>query len=353
MKMVRKGSAKKFAAMLCMCCVTLGLLTPQAQAKSSSISLGNLDEYAGEYLVGENVLDALSDAASSRGKIAEDTFKEIIDHYVDRYKETGSADDRVGLEFIQLFFDDCFVYNENGSIVYEPVNKDLKMNKLDWDNLQYRDDGEIRYVKDGKSRAYKGIDVSAHQMDIDWERVADDGVDFAMIRLGNRGWGTGKVLVDEYFEQNARGAADAGIPFGVYFYSQAINKSEAREEAQLVIDYLEDYDVTFPVVYDIESGNAAGRLSDLSSKQITDNAIVFCEAVEKAGYRPMIYTYTTWFLTRMDMTRLEKYDKWLAQYYKRPFFPYQMRIWQYTSKGRVDGIKGNVDMNLCFYDYIS
>lgn len=352
--MVRKNAVMKFAAMLCVCCVLFGFMAPSAwAAKGRTITLGDREEYAGEYLVGEYVLDALYDAATKK-KIPENTFKEIVQECTDAYK-LGGADRnkyRVGLEFIQLFFDDCFVYNENGQIVYDPVDESLKMNNYDWDNLVRKEDGEIRYIRDGKSRAYKGIDVSAHQGAIDWERVADDGVDFAIIRLGNRGWGTGKLVIDEYFETNAQGAIDAGIPIGVYFYSQAVSNAEALEEARTVIDYLQDYDITFPVVYDIESGDARGRLKDLTSKQITDHALTFCEAIEDAGYRPMIYTYTTWFLTRMDMQRMEKYDKWLAQYYKRPFFPYQMRMWQYTSQGRVDGIKGNVDMNLCFYDYI-
>ena len=158
--------------------------------------------------------------------------------------------------------------------------------------------------------------------------------------------------MDENFEQNIDGALAAGLDVGVYFFSQAITVEEALEEAQMVIDNLQGRNIAYPVVFDMEEIYEEGaRTNSLTSKDTADLAIAFCEKVKEAGYRPMIYGNLKWLVADMEYHRLEAYDKWLAQYYRSPAFPYDFQMWQYSSQGRVDGISGDVDLNLCFTDY--
>ena len=255
----------------------------------------------------------------------------------------------VGSEFIQRFFDDVIVYKDAGGVVYQPIDPELAKNSYDWSNL-VRENGRLHYRPADGAEALTGVDVSTHQGEIDWKKVAADGIDFAIIRLGFRGYGQSGVLkVDDRFEENLTGAAEAGLRVGVYFYSQAITVEEGLEEARLVLETLKGRALDFPVVFDQEEVyEAEARTDDLDAGTATDIAIAFCDAVEEARYRSMIYANTKWFMAQMDFSRLDKYGKWLAQYYRTPFFPYQFQIWQYTSTGRVDGIQGDVDLNLCF-----
>lgn len=254
-------------------------------------------------------------------------------------------------EFIQSFFTDRIIYKDTSGVVYAPIDESLPKNSYDWENLT-RVNGRIEYHVNGERAGKVGIDISKHQGTIDWERVKNDGIDFAMIRLAYRGYGTGKLNLDETFLENIRAASDAGMDLGVYVYSKAVNEQEAREEAQLVIDSLEGYDVAYPVVIDIEEDpSSEDRIAGMTVKESTDAVVAFCETVKAAGYTPMIYANTKWFVSRLDMSRLTGYGKWLAQYYQKPFFPYAFDMWQYSSTGSVDGIEGNVDLNVCFTDF--
>ncbi len=255
----------------------------------------------------------------------------------------------IGSEFIQRFFDDVIVYKDSNGIVYQPIDDTLAKNSYDWQNLT-RENGRIHYYPETGPGALTGIDVSTHQGAIDWEKVAADGIDFAMIRLGFRGYGESGVLkLDDRFEENLTGAKAAGLKVGVYFFSQAITVEEGLEEAKLVLDTLQGRELDFPVVFDQEEiYEADARTDNLDPSTASDIAVAFCDAVKDGGYNPMIYANTRWFVSQMDFSRLDGYSKWLAQYYRTPFFPYQFQIWQYTSSGSVDGIQGNVDLNLCF-----
>ena len=197
-----------------------------------------------------------------------------------------------------------------------------------------------------------GIDISHHQGDIDWEKVAASGVKFVFIRLGYRGYESGLLVKDDRFEDNIRGALQNGIAVGVYFVTQAISVEEAVEEAQFVMENIRPYNVTWPIVLDIEdAASATARTAELSQQARTDHAIAFCETVKESGYTPMLYCNIRWFIEKLDITRITDYDKWFAQYFRKPFFPYAFQVWQYSSTGRIDGIEGNVDYNISFVDY--
>lgn len=228
------------------------------------------------------------------------------------------------------------------------INGKVEKHNYDWSCLVNKK-GKVQY-KDDNYVIRKGIDVSYHNGTINWKKVKKDGIDFAFIRIGFRGYGQdGKVCIDKQFQKNLKNAKKADIDVGVYFFSQAINKKEAVEEAEFVIKTLNKTKLELPVVYDPERIlNATARTDGLSGRQITKNTSAFCEKVQKAGYEAMIYSnlYSEAFL--FDLTKLSEYPIWYADYEKTPQTPYYFSFWQYTSTGKVDGISGNVDLDIQF-----
>lgn len=310
--------------------------TQSKSSSSGSISVSNLQKGAkGNASVSDDFLMEIKGKKS----ISKNQFKKYAVEF------------QLPTTYVQKFIKDEFVFKAGNAFTYIPVNSKLAKNKYNWNNLVHKKSGEIQYRSENLN-GIKGIDVSTHQGNIDWKKVKADGVKFAIIRLGFRGYGTGKVLIDDKFHQNMKGATANGIKVGVYFYSQAISTAEAVEEAEMVLKNIKGYELDYPIVFDIEDAGAKNaRTNGMSVKKATDITIAFCERIKKAGHHPMIYTNSRWFVSKLDMTRLTKYDKWLAQYYNTPFFPYQFQIWQYTGKGRVNGIRGDVDMNISFKNY--
>ncbi|HIY38080.1 MAG TPA: glycoside hydrolase family 25 protein [Candidatus Agathobaculum merdigallinarum] len=194
-----------------------------------------------------------------------------------------------------------------------------------------------------------GIDVSTYQGTIDWQAVKDAGIDYVIVRAAYRGYETGKIVPDDLYEQNIRGAADVGLHVGVYLYSQALSEHEAEEEADYLLSLIEGLPVDYPVVYDQEEYTAdKARTDGLTGEQATLNALAFCRRVHEAGYIPMIYTNNDWATTMYDMERLDHYPVWYADYTSTPTLPGGFAMWQYTDSGQVPGITGPVDLNLLF-----
>lgn len=199
-----------------------------------------------------------------------------------------------------------------------------------------------------KGNAKLGIDVSKWNKEIDWQAVKEEGIEFAIIRCGYRGAASGALVIDPMYEQNIKGAIDAGIPVGVYFFTQAINEVEAVEEASMVINLIEDYDVDYPVFLDSESAGGKGRADKLDAEERTKIHETFLETVSAAGYETGIYASKNWLNDRINMTDLSTYKTWLAEYADVPSYDEYYHMWQYTSKGTVDGIETHVDLNLCY-----
>ena len=212
------------------------------------------------------------------------------------------------------------------------LRKDLKINPLLAQNYEVH-----------------GVDVSHYQGTIDWAAVKEEGIEYAFIRLGLRGYESAKIVLDEYYETNMAGANSAGVAAGVYFFTQAVTVEEAKEEADFVIEHLKGYDVSCPVVFDVERiSGGKGRADQLTKEERTDITIAFCEAVRAAGYTPMIYGNVVCFTRLLDMAKLNDYEKWYAFYDDYMYMPYNVSCWQYTEKGLVEGIPGNVDLNISF-----
>lgn len=225
----------------------------------------------------------------------------------------------------------------------------VKKHPYNWDYLT-NDENGISYEGDENFRIRHGIDVSKWQGTINWEKVKAAGYDFVIIRMGYRGYGeAGGMAVDEMFYQNIEGAQAAGMDVGVYFFAQAINEKEALEEAEFVLDALEGYTLQLPVVYDPELiRDQPARTNDVTGEQFTKNTIVFCEAMKEAGFEPMVYSNMVWEAFLFDMTQLQEYPFWYADYESIPQTPYDFKIWQYSETGKVDGISGNADLNIMF-----
>jgi GH25 family lysozyme M1 (1,4-beta-N-acetylmuramidase) len=209
---------------------------------------------------------------------------------------------------------------------------------------------EGRYLGCVKAGTMPGIDVSYYQGDIDWEKVASSGIQFAMVRLGYRGYGEeGKLVEDKLAFQNIEGALDAGLKVGIYFFSQAITVEEAVEEAEFVLKRIEKYDITMPIVYDWEYISAESRTGNVDARLLTDCTKAFCERIQQAGYEPMIYFNADQSHKQMYLEELTQYPFWLAMYESEMDYPYKIDMWQYSCTGTVPGIEGNVDLNLYFH----
>jgi len=241
---------------------------------------------------------------------------------------------------------------EPETIVYRgqklPVLEGVAVNGYEPGDFSVESSGWLSYEKDGRSAAV-GIDVSFYQGEIDWQQVAGAGVDFAMIRLGYRGYTKGLLQMDSRFAENIQGALDAGLEVGVYFFSQAVNTWEAEEEADFVLQAIESYPVTYPVVFDWEfiSGEDV-RTAGLEGAALTRCAGVFCDMIQAEGYQPMLYFNQDLGYLYYDLAALTQYPFWLAQYAEYPDFYYDFAMWQYSHTGKVPGIEGDVDLNLCF-----
>ena len=210
----------------------------------------------------------------------------------------------------------------------------------------------MKYYENGKQVSYVGVDISKFQDYVDFVKVKKAGVDFVMLRVGTRGYGTGQLILDEYFNDNIKRATDAGLEVGVYFFSQAITKEEAIEEANMVIESLGDYRIGYPVAFDMELiENDTARTDILTKAEKTEIAKAFLDTVAAAGYKTIIYGNKEWLIKEIDMSKLTAYDVWLSQAADIPDYPYKFAMWQYSFEGFVDGITGYVNMNISFVNY--
>ena len=224
---------------------------------------------------------------------------------------------------------------------------------FDWNNLEMSDNGRYVYVDNGKVRSKTGIDVSENQGEIDWKAVAGDGIEYAMIRLGYRGATTGELYTDPLFAENLKGAKDAGVACGVYFFSQATSAKEAREEADFIVKQLDGIELEYPVVLDFETAVAGvdmPRAANLGKDRMTEVGNAFCERIEKAGYRSMIYG-NYYDLDLYHYESLQGRAIWWAEYdVWMPSPNLDIVMWQYSNGGWVEGIQTAVDMNIDLSD---
>lgn len=208
------------------------------------------------------------------------------------------------------------------------------------------------YMTYSGGTTYRGIDVSEFQGDIDWKQVAASGVDYALVRLGYRGYGTtGSLNMDANFYKNYDGAKAAGIKVGVYFFSQALNEKEAVEEAEYVLNALGDRRPDYPVLFDWEPITYdTARTDGIGSNDLCAAANAFCGRISSAGMTPLIYTNCYTAYTKYDLRKLN-YEVCLSEFDPAPYYYYSFTMWQYSDSGSVPGINGKVDLDISFVNY--
>ena len=254
------------------------------------------------------------------------------------------------LSVLRGLYPDTVVYLDSGRYYFHTVNTDLQLSEFMDENFVTDENGRMTYMGDDGVITHAGIDVSKFQGEIDWAKVKESGIEFAIIRAGLRGYGAeGKIVEDETYRANIEGAIANGIKVGVYFFSQAVNEEEAKEEAQTILDLVEGYPLDYPIYIDIEQvADSASRTRNVSPETRTAVVRTFLSAVEGAGYQGGIYGNLKSFLMLLDVKQLEEYPKWYAAYSMPLYYPYRYHMLQYSENGNVDGINGHVDMNIYF-----
>lgn len=317
---------KYIGAVLCM--LQIGMLTGCRQAPNAPENT-ELSRQAAEERV-ESEENALTDETGVKEPIAD-------------IADTATTQETEEIQQILHFVD---AWGEWHDCIIDP---EVPKHTYDWNGLG-RDGELVTYENDSRFRVRYGVDVSKYQGKIDWQRVKESGIDFAIVRIGYRGYGSaGNLKADDYYARNIEEARKTGIDVGVYFFSQAINEEEAAEEADFVIGLLEGYELQLPVVYDPELiRDDEARTDEVTGEQFTANTIAFCERIKAAGYQPMIYSNMVWESELFDLKQLQDYPIWYADYEPIPQTPYNFVMWQYTEKGTVEGINGIVDRNVWF-----
>ena len=231
-----------------------------------------------------------------------------------------------------------------------PVFDNVEKSSFDTAAFRKTENGRMVY-DDPAYDMYTGIDVSVFQGDIDWAAVAADGIDYVMLRIGGRGYGTdGALYEDKKFPDNFAGARAAGLKVGVYFFSQALTVEEAAQEAQFTLQILNGASLDFPVAFDWERvDDTSARTSSMADAQITSFAKTFCDIISAAGYQAVIYFNRDHGYFNYNLSLIADYHFWYAEYADVPSFVYDYKMWQYTEEGRVNGIEGNVDLNIALY----
>lgn len=243
------------------------------------------------------------------------------------------------------------INSEDGSKKYYEIMADVPKNDYNLSQALSENNGVLKY-KDSRWESVFGIDLSKYNGTVDWPKVKASGVDFAMLRLGYRGYGSGVIELDEKFVEYAQNAQLNGIEIGAYFYSQAINEVEAIEEANYIVGAVGSFGLKFPIAIDVEKvKNDTARADALSLRDRTALVKKFCETVKGYGYKPIIYAERDMLIAGLDLNELKDYDIWLADTNNPTDFPYNFSMWQYSQKGKIDGITGDVDLNISFINY--
>lgn len=322
-------------SMITLCIVAAGIFTGYAYMKRLEQDLGiakrHISDLEDKETVSEEeeVVDAISIIGEEEKEEASVPLTDNID--IDRGKV--------------LIYDNYVGYG------WVPVLSGVRQNTYKSTDFQVDDRYRMTYTPEGEESSYFGIDVSSYQGEIDWDAVRSDGVEFAILRIGVRGYGEeGNIKLDDYFFDNYEKAHKAGIDVGVYFFSQAISPEEAQEEAKFVLEQLDGRKLEYPVVFDWEPATVTDpedvpRTEDVMPGTLTLSAISFCETIRDAGYDSMIYLGKKLAYIKYDLRQLGDYPVWLALYSTDLSYIYDFDIWQYGS-GEVDGIEGDVDYNI-------
>ncbi len=241
----------------------------------------------------------------------------------------------------------------DGTSQWVMINAFIEKNTYDYTGL-VNEEPFMRYYSDGKKVSKQGIHIDDSYGTINFARVEEAGIDYCIIRMGNRGYATGAITMEENYAKYMKDAKAADLGVGISFYSQAATEAEAVEEANLVLQMLQESEVKpdYPIVFEMELiSNDTSRIENLTKSELTTIAKAFCDTIRQGGYTPAIYGNKYWLLRKLDLTQLGDYNIWLTQEGDIPDYPYQFAMWEYKQDAKIDGISSNVAMSISFIDY--
>lgn len=288
-------------------------------------------------------LDIMLADAKEQGSISKE---QALKSFIKSYAMSQGAN---LAELLRRMYPEYIVCLTSSGYKFTQIRQDYELSGIQSDTLAFDADGVVTQTVGDTVKSKKGIDVSEYQGKIDWAKVKESGVDFAFIRAGYRGYVSGKLVEDEQYINNVKGCIENDIEVGVYYFSQAITEEEIEEEVDTMLVAIAEYEVTGPIVIDIEkvdSNNSRGN--DLSRDDRTRLVLHFCDYVRSKGYEPMIYGNTYSFFEMLDIDQVHNEKIWYAFYDTYLYYPYKLDIWQYSAKMSVPGIDGDVDMDIMF-----
>ena len=243
------------------------------------------------------------------------------------------------------------VVNRDGSEEWVLITPYLPKNDYDYSNLVSQS-GRMSYYTDGRVTSYLGVTVDKYDDYVDYSLLRDDGIDYVMVRVGVRGYGTGTITLDEYYTDNISRANQAGLDVGIYFTSQAITVEEAMEEAIALIAVAQENKISYPLAIDIGFVlNDTSRIEDLTKAEKTEIIRAFADTVKAAGFNCVIHADKEFLLKEIDLSKFSDVDIWLENIADLPDYPYAFTMWEYAVGGTVNGISGPADLSISFIDY--
>lgn len=315
---------------------------PVEDSESQTADNDREEEPSKNALNGENTMNDSKPAKTSYAEKAEKDRQEIKQKEQEEIEKDPSKDGKHTL-----------VKNRDGSEEWVLISPYLTKNTYDFTNLEEKAHIK-RYLENGRNVSYVGVDISKDTGDIKFDSMKATGVDYVMVKAGARGYSTGQIVPDPKFEEYVQGALDADIQVGVYFISEAISVDEVVEETNFVLQKMAPFQqrIKYPVVFQMGfTPNAESRIDGVNRNDRTTFAVTFLEAVKAAGYVPMIYGNKEWLVKEIDLTKLTAFDVWLADESDMPDYPYRFSMWQYSTKGVLNGIEGDADLNISFINY--
>jgi len=292
-----------------------------------------------------------TDTTNEKEKADAEKKSEDKDKTTDKTDDTKSEEENKDTKDPSDDGKHTLVKYRDGTEEWVAISNYLTRNNYDLTKFTIQN-GILKYEDDGKNQSFWGTDISKYQGNVDFYALKDAGIDFVMLKVGGRGYSSGTITIDEYFADNIKKASDAGLGIGLYFYSQAVTVEEATEEANVVLNAIGEYKITYPIAYDMEFvENDTARIEGLSKADKTTIAKTFMDAISAKGYRPSLYGNKEWLIKEVDLTKLAGYEVWLSQPGDLPDYPYKFSMWQYSTSGKVNGITGPANLNICFLDY--
>lgn len=302
------------------------------EEESQSIDLGNL-------ISGSNLVSGDLDIWEEYMQEEEDESGPVF------YEEIPSEDDP------SEGGNKTLIERKNGRSEWVMVSKYLPLNEYDEAGFAMLN-GRMIYYEEGVRASYTGVEISKYQGYVDFNEVKRDGIDYVILRAGQRGYSTGQIVADDYFTDNLKRAADAGLDVGVSFLSQAVNTEEAVEEAEFILQYLQGQMIRYPVVFDMQHvANDSARIDILTKEEKTQIAKAFLTRIEEEGYIGVIRADKEWMFDDINYAAVSNYGIWLVQHKDLPDYPYRFQMWNYSDAGSVNGINGLVGISISFIDY--